>query len=43
MMNSLRLISAIFEPFIPSLSAKMNFTMNLPRTLADDTFFRNLS
>lgn len=40
LINSLRLVSALFEPFTPSLSAKINFQMAITR---DPLFFKNLN
>ena len=36
--NAIRLLSALFEPFMPSLSAKINFLLNLKRSEKDDAF-----
>lgn len=37
--NSIRALSALFEPFMPSLSAKINFLLNLEkRTERDEVF-----
>jgi len=35
-MNSLRLVSVLFEPFMPSLSAKMELILNITRTEKDE-------
>ena len=39
--NVIRLLSAVFEPFIPSLSAKMNFLIGCDkRTPQDDQIYK---
>ena len=32
LVNYIRFVSAVFEPFVPPLSAKINFTLNIKRT-----------
>lgn len=40
--NVIRFISAIFEPFMPSFSAKVNYMLGVERKETDDVFFENL-
>ena len=43
MANFIRFLSAILEPFVPSLSAKMNFLLNVAnRTEKDDKIYQHL-
>jgi len=40
--NAIRLLSALFEPYMPSLSAKINFLLNLTRTEKDETILASV-
>lgn len=43
MVNLIRVLSALFEPFMPSLSAKINFLLHMEkRTERDETLLEYL-
>ena len=42
--NQIRLLSALFEPYMPSLSAKINFLLGLKeRSLKDETILETIN
>ena len=42
-LNALRFLSAIFEPFMPSFSAKVNEQLGLQRTEQDENIFKQIN
>lgn len=43
LVNVIRLIGLLLEPFVPTLSAKLYFILNTPRSLQDETLIGHLT